>query len=47
MGNMRKYVAGACTIVAIAMYYIQKRKKISKETDKNQRYTNSKEEVQV
>ena len=47
MGNMRKYVAGACIIVAIAMYYIQKRKKISKETDKNQRYTNSKEEVQV
>lgn len=26
MGNMRKYVAGACIIVAIGMYFYQKRK---------------------
>ena len=47
MGNMRKYVAGACIIVAIVMYYVQKNRKILKETDKNQRYTNREEEIQV
>ena len=47
MGNMRKYVAGACIIVAVAMYYVQKKKNISKETNENQKYTNKKKEVQV
>ena len=40
MGNMRKYVAAICIVVAVAMYFIQKKNKEnsskinSKENDK-------------
>ena len=33
MGNMRKYVAAVCIIVAVAMYFINKNKKENKKTE--------------
>ena len=33
MGNMRKYVAAVCIIVAVAMYFINKHKKENKKNE--------------
>ena len=37
MGNMRKYVAGACIIVAVVMYFIQKKNKKNNKQETKQK----------